>query len=72
LVKRTKRLTKDRALTLLQIKFGTQIYKVEIQNDGYLINNGNPISVWGVGGKSLFTRNEILEYENEMYSKFGM
>ena len=71
MVKRTKRLSIQRALDILQMRFGTQIYRVDLINGRYMINCGNSIWVNGKGERNTFSKNDILEYEDSVYSRFG-
>lgn len=63
-VRRTKRLTLDRALKILQLRFGTQVRRVTRHNDIYIADS---ILCENRG----FTRNAILTIEDKMYSAFG-
>jgi hypothetical protein len=66
MIMRTKRLTLNRALTILQLNYGTQVQRLEKVNHGYLADS---ICM----DKRLFTREEILNLEDEMYNTlFGV
>jgi hypothetical protein len=61
---RTKRLTLNRALKLLQMEYGTQVEQVKKEDNLYIANSI-------CGEKRTFTKLDILNIENEMYSNFG-
>lgn len=63
-VKRTKRLTLDRVLKLLQLRYGTQVKQVIKDKELYTAD-----SICCV--KRVFTRKDILDIEDKMYSNFG-
>lgn len=74
MIKRTKHLTEKRALEILQLRFGTQVCDISkiAGTNRFLINNSTrPIFVIGIGEKNIFTREEILLYEDEMYKQFN-
>jgi len=60
-VKRTKRLTLDRVLKILQLRYGTQIQTVNQNNDLYIVDDI----------QKTFTRTDILNIEDAMYSSLG-
>lgn len=61
---RTKRLTIGRALELLQLRYGTQVENVGKIGKLYFVNRV-------LGETLVFTRDEILKIEDDMYSGFG-
>lgn len=63
-MKRTKRLTLDRALKLLQLRYGTQVSEIKKEGSSYYVNQ-----ICGEVGE--FTRKDILELEDEIYGAFG-
>jgi len=63
-VTRTKRLTLIRALKILQLNFGTQVQQVIKKRNVYLAD-----SICDT--KRIFTRIDILNIEDELYSSFG-
>lgn len=72
--RRTQRLTESRALEILQLRYGTQIQTVCKDKQGFKINQYKDDStIWtcAKGETDFFTREEILQYEDEMYSQFG-
>lgn len=61
---RTKRLTSQRALKLLQIEYGSQVKKIKKDGDIYFASEI-------CGSVREFTREDILNIENEIYGMFG-
>jgi len=61
---RTKRLTQDRALKILQLRYGTQIQSVLVKDSLYIADSI-------CGNETLFSRADILAFEDEMYSALG-
>ena len=61
---RTKRLTLERSLKLLQLEYGTQVKEIKKENNKYYANEI-------CGSIRKFTREEILEIENNIYGAFG-
>lgn len=64
IVSRTKRLTLKRAFTILQLRFGTQVRSIIKNGKSYITNEI-------CTGQSIFTRADILNYEDEIYSNIG-
>lgn len=62
--KRTKRLTIDRVLKILQLRFGTQVQTIIRNKDTYTADSICDI-------KRTFTRKDILKIEDEIYSSYG-
>ena len=60
-VNRTKRLTLDRVLKLLQLRYGTQVQTVNKDRDLYIVDDI----------QKTFTREDILNIEDKMYSSLG-
>lgn len=63
MVNRTKRLTLERALKILQLRYGTQVIKIILDENIYIADF--------CGDNRIFTRNDILAIENNMYSELG-
>ena len=63
-VERTKRLTMINALKLLQLRYGTQVQQVIKNKDLYIADSI-------CDDKRVFTRTDILDIEDKMYSMFG-
>lgn len=61
---RTKRLTLERALKILQLEFGTQVKQIIKDKNTYIANSI-------CGEKRKFSRIDILKLEDKMYSAFG-
>lgn len=62
--KRTKKLTLQRALKLLQIEYGSQVKEVNKVKGLYYASEI-------CGSIRKFTREDILKIEDEMYAGFG-
>jgi len=62
---RTKRLTIDRVLKILQLRYGTQVQKVIKHGGTYIVDSI-------LCEKREFSRNAILTIEDEMYSVFSV
>jgi len=58
---RTRRLTLDRVLKLLQLRYGTQVQTVNKNSDLYIVDDI----------QKTFTRTDILNIEDAMYSSLG-
>lgn len=63
-VRRTKRLTLDRVLRILQLRYGTQVQTVNKNNELYVAD-----SICNC--QRTFTRTDILNIEDEMYSSLN-
>lgn len=62
---RTKRLTDGRALSILQLNYGSQIRRIVKEKSKYIADSI-------CCEKREFTREDILKLEDEMYSAFGV
>lgn len=62
--RRTKRLTLQRALKLLQIEYGSQVKEVKKVKELYYASE-----ICGIIRR--FTKEDILKIEDEMYAGFG-
>lgn len=58
---RTKRLTLDRVLKILQLRFGTQVQTVNKKDNLYFVDDI----------QKTFTRADILGIEDKIYSSLG-
>jgi hypothetical protein len=63
-VRRTKRLTLKRVLQILQLRYGTQVQKV-------IFNCGKYIADDICGEIMSFSRLDVLQIEDKIYSKYG-
>jgi len=60
-VNRTKRLTVERVLRILQLRYGTQVQTINKNSELYIVDDI----------QKTFTRMDILNIEDAMYSSFG-
>jgi len=63
-IKRTKKLTLKRALKILQLRYGTQVQNIRKNNNFYIADSiCNTLKE--------FSRTDILNIEDQIYSSFG-